>query len=95
MDYCARVVAGQIRDDGYFIFIARADQGEDGAVDYTSPIQHEKANPNYGVTIRPEEILSASLQAQNDPQARSNFLTSGSTSSPTACARISTSKCSK
>ena len=53
---------------------ARADQGEDGAVDYTSPIQHEKANPNYGVTIRPEEILSASLQAQNDPQARSNFL---------------------
>ena len=74
LDYCARVVSGQIRDDGYFIFIARADQGEDGAVDYTSPIQHEKANPNYGVTIRPEEILSASLQAQNDPQARSNFL---------------------
>jgi len=74
LDYCARVVSGQIRDDGYFIFIARSDQGEDGAVDYTSPIQHEKANPNYGVTIRPEEILSASLQAQNDPQARSNFL---------------------
>lgn len=74
LDYCARVVSGQIRDEGYFIFIARADQDENGAVDYTDPIQHEKANPNYGVTIRPEEILATSLQAQNDPQARSNFL---------------------
>ena len=33
-----------------------------------------KANPNYGVTIRPEDILQESRQAQNDPQQRKDFL---------------------
>lgn len=32
------------------------------------------ANPGYGVTIRPDEILNDSLQAQNDPQQRKDFL---------------------
>ena len=32
------------------------------------------ANPSYGVTIRPEEMLNESLQAQNDPQQRKDFL---------------------
>ena len=31
------------------------------------------ANPAYGVSIRPEEILNDSLQAQNDPQQRKDF----------------------
>ena len=31
------------------------------------------ANPSYGVTIRPQEILNDSLQAQNDPQQRKDF----------------------
>lgn len=74
LDYCVRVVSGAVRDDAYFIFISRADRDEHGEVDYTNPIQHEKANPNYGVTVRPAEILNASLQAQNDPQSRMSFL---------------------
>lgn len=74
LDYCVRVVSGAVRDDAYFIFISRADRDENGEVDYTNPIQHEKANPNYGVTVRPAEILNASLQAQNDPQSRMSFL---------------------
>ena len=74
LDYCARVVEGSIQDDQYFVFIARADQAKDGTVDYTDPVQHQKANPNYGVTIRPADILNDSLQAQNDPQVRNNFL---------------------
>ena len=32
------------------------------------------ANPAYGVTIRPEEILNDSLQALNDPQQRKDYL---------------------
>ena len=31
------------------------------------------ANPGYGVSIRSEEILNDSLQAQNDPQQRKDF----------------------
>lgn len=46
---------------------------KDGTVDFTDPKIHEMANPGYGVTIRPEEILNDSLQAQNDPQQRKDF----------------------
>lgn len=31
------------------------------------------ANPGYGVTIRPNEILNDAMQAQNDPQQRKDF----------------------
>lgn len=74
MQYAVKVASGVIKDDSFFSFVARADQDEKGNVDYTNPIQHQKANPNYGVTIRPQDILNDSLQAQNDPQQRKDFL---------------------
>ena len=74
VQYGVKVVTGQVKDDSLFVFISRADQDEKGNVDYTNPIQHEKANPSYGVTIRPADILQESLQAQNDPQQRKDFL---------------------
>ena len=74
MQYAIKVASGVVKDDSFFAFVARADQDEKGNVDYTNPIQHQKANPNYGVTIRPQDILNDSLQAQNDPQQRKDFL---------------------
>ncbi len=74
MEYAKKVAEGTIKDDSLFSFVAQADMDERGNVDYTSPIQHMKANPNYGVTIRPDDILQESLQAQNDPQQRKDFL---------------------
>lgn len=73
-EYAIKVVNGIVEDDTFFSFVARADQSDKGEVDYTNPIQHQKANPNYGVTIRPDEILNDSIQAQNDPQKRKDFL---------------------
>ena len=74
VEYCRKVLRGIVQDDQYFIFICCADKDENGDVDYTNPIQHEKANPNYGITIRPADILNDALQAQNDPQQRKDFL---------------------
>jgi phage terminase large subunit-like protein len=74
LQYCKKILDGTARDEQYFVFIAKADEDERGNVDYTNPVQHEKANPNYGVTIRPEDILNDALQAQNDPQQRKDFL---------------------
>lgn len=71
--YCRKVLNGTVTDDQYFIFICCANPDENGNIDYTNPVVHEMANPNYGVTIRPEEILNDSLQAQNDPQQRKDF----------------------
>lgn len=73
LKYCRQVLDGTITDEQYFIFICCANPDENGDIDYTNPLTHEMANPNYGVTIRPEEILNDSLQAQNDPQQRKDF----------------------
>ena len=72
--YGVKVVTGQVKDDSLFVFISRADQDEKGNVDYTDPVQHQKANPSYGVTIRPADMMQDALQAQNDPQQRKDFL---------------------
>lgn len=74
MEYAVKVAQGIVDDDSLFSFVARADQDEKGNVDYLNPIQHQKANPNYGVTIRPEDMMADAYQAQNDPQQRKDFL---------------------
>ena len=74
LKYCHKVLDGTIKDEQYFIFMCCAPEGiKDGSVDFTDPKIHEMANPAYGVTIRPEEILNDSLQALNDPQQRKDF----------------------
>ncbi|MNS40948.1 Phage Terminase [compost metagenome] len=73
VQYCKKILDGTVKDESYFVFICKAEEDDRGEVDYTNPIQHEKANPNYGITIRPEEILNNALQAQNDPQQRKDF----------------------
>ena len=73
VEYCRKVLNGTIQDDQYFIFLCCADADEDGNIDYTNPRVLEMANPSYGVTIRPQDILNDALQAQNDPQQRKDF----------------------
>jgi phage terminase large subunit-like protein len=70
LQYCQKILNKEVEDEQYFVFITKADNPDD----YTNPIEHEKANPNYNVTIRAQDILAESLQAQNDPSARSEFL---------------------
>lgn len=79
--YCQKVINKnletgkyQIEDDKQFVFITKADQNEDGSVDYTNPKIHEMASPNYGVSIRADDIMSDAMKAQNDPQTRKEFL---------------------
>jgi phage terminase large subunit-like protein len=70
LTYCQKVLNKEIEDEQYFIFITKADDPEN----YTDPIEHEKANPNFNVTIRAKDIMAEAMQAQNDPTARSEFL---------------------
>lgn len=74
LKYCRKVLNGTVKDEQYFIFMCCAPEGvKDGSVDFTDPVVHEMANPAYGVSIRPDEILNDSLQALNDPQQRKDF----------------------
>jgi phage terminase large subunit-like protein len=56
-----------------FVFICKANENQNTEVDYLNPVIHEMANPNYGVTIRPEDIMDDAMQALNDPQQRKDF----------------------
>lgn len=74
LKYCRKVLDGTVTDEQYFIFICCADPDpETGEIDYTNPKVHEMANPSYGVTIRPQDIMNDALQAENDPQQRKDF----------------------
>lgn len=74
LKYCRAVLDGTNADEQLFIFMACAPQDPDtGDVDFTNPEVLEMANPSYGVTIRPADILAEAIQAQNDPQMRKEF----------------------
>lgn len=70
LQYCMKILNQTEKDEQYFIFICKADDEDD----YLNPIEHEKANPNYGITIRPSDMENEALQAQNNPISRSEFL---------------------
>lgn len=74
---CQRILNSEVEDtysEQLFIFICKAGEDADGNVDYLNPAEHEAANPNYGITIRPDEMLAGALEAQNDPGQRKDFI---------------------
>lgn len=73
LKYCKKVLDDIVKDEQYFIFICEADPDDNGDIDYTNPKIHEMANPAYGVSIRPDELMNDAVQAQNDPQQRKDF----------------------
>lgn len=74
MKYCQKILDETVDDEQYFIFIAKADESDTGDVDYLSPAEHEKANPNINVSVSAKELMNDAMQAQNDPQQRKSFL---------------------
>lgn len=67
---CKDILDGNAVDEQYFVFICEADD----PADYQNPYQHQIANPNYGVSIRPQDIMRDAQKAMFDSQTRTNFL---------------------
>lgn len=67
--------------DRTFAFMADARRAGEFDVDFTDPAVfkntavHRAANPGYGITIRPNDMLAAALQAERNPTLRKEFLT--------------------
>jgi phage terminase large subunit-like protein len=68
--YAKDVLEGTIIDTEQFGYIREALVTDD----FTSAEAHKKANPSYGVTIMPEEIMAASKEAEKKPSAKNSFL---------------------
>lgn len=76
LKYCRQILNGTIKSadaDALFVYIAAAPVDEAGNVDYTNADVQRMANPAYGESIRPNDIMNDALQAQNDPQQRKDF----------------------
>ena len=78
VEYAVKILDGRITGadaDRFFAFVCRAEADEGGEIDYTSAAVHRSVNPAYGISIRPDDMMAAALQAKNDPQNRVDFLT--------------------
>lgn len=74
MEKQRRMLRGEIKDNRSFAFIAKAEENEKGEIDLLDPKNHEKANPNYGVSIDPEAMMKEARDALENPLAKANFI---------------------
>ena len=68
-DYAVKVIEGLIDDDETFAFIATIDEGDDWA----DEAAWQKANPNYGVSVKPDDLRRKCAKAQKMVSAQNAF----------------------
>lgn len=69
--YVIKLLNQVVHDDEYFGIIYTIDDDDD----WTDPDVWEKANPNWGVSVSPEDIQRKARKAIETPSAQNNFLT--------------------
>jgi phage terminase large subunit-like protein len=69
--YLTKILEGVAHDDTYFGLIYTIDDGDDPFTEAA----WRKANPNYGVSIMPDDMQRLAAKAQQMPAAQANFLT--------------------
>jgi phage terminase large subunit-like protein len=69
-DYSTQILEGTIEDDSWFAYIAAMDEGDD----WTDPETWRKANPNYGVTVKVDDLERKCLKARHMPIAQNGYL---------------------
>lgn len=73
--YCHRILEKILDDDNVFAVVYSLDQDEKGKLvdDWRSEAAWRKANPNYGVSVVPEDIARQAKKAAEIPAAQNNF----------------------
>jgi phage terminase large subunit-like protein len=69
--YLTKILQGVAQDESFFGIIYTIDDEDD----WTDPTVWAKANPNYGVSVFPDDIARLCRKAQEMPSAQGNFLT--------------------
>lgn len=68
-DYACKILEGVLTDETYFAFMAHADPDDD----WTLPETAKKANPNYGISVSPEDLASKVTKAAGIPSAAATY----------------------
>lgn len=70
-DYTCKVLQRVVDDETWFGIIFTIDEGDD----WRDPAVWRKANPNLGISVKPDSLEAACRKAQAMPSAQANFLT--------------------
>lgn len=70
-EYAAKVLDGVVDDDEFFAFIFQADDAEK----WDDETEWRKANPNYGVSVNPDDMRQQCRMAKEIPSERIEFFT--------------------
>lgn len=68
-DYAMKILDGTLVDESFFAFSAHADIGDD----WTSQETARKANPNYGVSVQPDDLIGKVVKAKGIPAAAATY----------------------
>lgn len=68
-DYACKVLDRVLIDETFFAFIASADDDDD----WTDELTWRKANPNYGVSVKPDDLRALANKAIHMPAAAAAF----------------------
>jgi len=74
-DYACAILDDVLVDETFFAFIAHADVGLQGVPDddWLDERTWAKANPNFGVSVKPDEMRALATKAANMPDAAAAF----------------------
>lgn len=68
-EYSRQILEGSIQDDSWFAYIAALDEGDD----WKDPDTWAKANPSYGITVKPDDLARKAEKAKQIPGAQNPF----------------------
>ncbi len=68
-DYAVKILGRVLQDETFFAFIAHADVGDD----WTAERTWRKANPNYNVSVMPDDLRALATKAKSMPAAAAAF----------------------
>lgn len=74
-NYVTKLLDQVFEDETYFGIIYTLDKADIKAKDFFRPEMWAKANPNYGVSVKPDDLARKAHKAQQAPSALANFLT--------------------
>ena len=69
--YCTKILERIFQDETYFAIIYTIDKDDD----WTKEKSWKKANPNYGISVNPDDLRRKAKKAMNTPSAVNGFLT--------------------
>lgn len=67
--YACQILERQLTDETYFAFIAHADPEDDWTTEATA----RKANPNYGISVKPDDLKQKVVKAAGIPAAAAAY----------------------